>query len=112
MDEISCIFRSKQQRSKACTRSLAGWGAKGGHVYSNMIGVLLVVHVNRSVPGLTVTEVNSVYCVHVNVVKHFHILLHAFGVWQVLISDPIREISLHILTSEVWICQTSTDFSS
>ncbi len=40
-----------------------GWMAcsMGCHVYGNTTGVLpVVVHVNRSVPGLTVTGVSSV----------------------------------------------------
>ncbi len=39
--------------------------------------------------------------------------LHAksVGMWVLLISDPIRVISPHILTSEILMYRTSTDFS-
>ncbi len=38
--------------------------------------------------------------------------LHAFGMWRVLTSNPIRGISPDILTSEIWISWTLRDLSS
>ncbi len=37
--------------------------------------------------------------------------LPAFGVWRVNNSNPIRGITLDILTGAIWICWTSTDIS-